>query len=260
MLRARTPAHTVILLLLSFGTASVPCLAQVATAVVSDSGNVSTALEASSGAQPEASRTKTDVIGQGQGLGAPSAGASTYHFPVASQRRRQYVYDLVGPGAFISTLVQATVDSTHPLKVGYPSDGFPRPGDHPAHGVVPEWGQGVQGFAKRYGSRFGMGLVGTTTRYGLAELLRQDTSYHRCTCSGFLPRSLHAVDQSVIAHTRSGRAVPSLPALVSPFVAAEVGTVAWYPARYNASDAFRTSTSLYYGLPIKNFIKEFTGR
>ena len=172
-------------------------------------------------------------------------------------RREAYLTDLIGPGAFISAAFQAGADQGLALKIGYPSDGFVAAGEHPAHGAVPEWGEGMNGYAKRYASRFGMGLVGTTSRYGLGELLRQDVSYHPCQCVGVAPRALHALTQSFVAYSRSGRALPSLPALVSPFVAAEVATAAWYPARYNASDALRTSAPLYYGLPLKNLIEEF---
>ncbi len=48
--------------------------------------------------------------------------------------------------------------------------------------------------------------------------------------------------------------------LISPFIAAEVATVAWYPARYNVSDALRTSTALYLSMPIKNLVKERESR
>lgn len=182
------------------------------------------------------------------------AGFVFHDFPT---RRKAYLSDLVGPGAFLSAAFQAGSDQGLALKVGYPSDGYIGTGKHPAHGAVPEWGEGANGYAKRYASRFGMGLVGTTSRYGLGELLRQDVSYHACQCVGVLPRAYHAFAQSLVAHTQSGRAIPSLPALVSPFIAAEVATVAWYPARYNASDALRTSAPLYYGLPLKNLIEEF---
>jgi len=194
------------------------------------------------------------------GTASHGVNSQVYVFPTFGERKKHYIYDLVGPGAFIGAAVQSAIDQTHPLKVGYPPDGFVGLGKHPAHGSVPEWGEGADGFGKRYASRFGMGLIGTTTRYGLGELLHQDVSYQRCTCTGFMPRTYHAVAQSFVAHTASGRGVPSLPALVSPFIAAEVATVAWYPSRYNTSDALRTSTALYYSIPIKNLIREFSGR
>ena len=47
----------------------------------------------------------------------------------------------------------------------------------------PEWGQGVEGFGKRFGSDFAIAAIGTTTRYGLAEAFREDTLYYRCECA-----------------------------------------------------------------------------
>jgi hypothetical protein len=186
--------------------------------------------------------------------------ATSFVFATGRDRRKQYLTDLVGPGAFFSAGFQAAQDQAQSLKVGYPADGFSLVGLHPAHGAIPEWSEGLEGYSKRYASRFGMSLIGTTSRYGMGEILHQDVTYHPCQCQGWLPRTYHALSQSVVAHTRSGKAVPSLPALASPYIAAELATIAWYPTRYNASDALRTSTLLYYGLPIKNLTKEFLGR
>jgi hypothetical protein len=190
----------------------------------------------------------------------PLSTAPGYIFPSTKDRRRDFLVDVIGPGAFLDPAIQSAFDQAHALKVGYPADGFVGSGMHPAHGEVPEWSEGFVGYSKRYASRFGMGLIGTTTRYGLGEILHQDVSYHRCQCSAVLPRAFHAITQSFIAHSSSGKALPSLPALIAPFAASEISTLAWYPARYNASDALRTSTALYLGLPIKNLVNEFKRR
>ena len=189
-----------------------------------------------------------------------TAGSQSSSFPDLHQRFKNYLAGAFGPGAFIAAGISSAVDQTHSLKVGYPSDGYPGAGNHPDHGTVPEWGEGFDGYAKRYASRYGMSLVSTTTRYGLGEVLHDDVSYHKCQCTGALQRTAHAVEQSFIAHTASGRAVPSIPALVAPFVGAEVGVVGWYPARYDASDALRTSTNLYISAPVQNLVNEFLRR
>jgi hypothetical protein len=194
------------------------------------------------------------------GTGSDPGGAghpAGYAFPSSQERRKVFLTDFVGPGAFIDPAFQAAFDQVHSLKVGYPRDGYPGSGAHPEHGEVPEWSEGLDGYSKRYASRFGMGLMGTTSRYGIGELLHQDVSYHPCQCTGTLQRAYHAVTQSLIAHTNRGKGVLSLPAFASPYIAAEIATLAWYPARYKASDALRTSTSLYFGLPIKNLMNEF---
>jgi len=38
----------------------------------------------------------------------------------------------------------------------------------------PEWNQDAAGFGKRVGSNFGIAAIGTTTRYSLAEVFRED--------------------------------------------------------------------------------------
>jgi hypothetical protein len=167
---------------------------------------------------------------------------------------------MFGPGAFITTGIQAGIDQGRLLKVAFPSDGFTGAGKHPAHGDVPEWGEGADGYAKRYANRYGQYITGTTIRYGLGELLRQDVTYHRCECKGVLPRLSHAMISPLIAHTQSGRAVPSLPTLVSPLLASEIAVKAWYPARFDTSDALRTSSTVYFTLPLKNIYNEFGRR
>jgi len=186
-----------------------------------------------------------------------SAPAQVYVFPTGRQQAHAYLDDLIGPRAFLAPALIAGLDQAHPLKVAYPADGAPGPGLHPAHGTVPEWGEGFDGYAKRYADSFGQSLLNTTSRYALAELLHQDVTYHRCTCTGVVPRTAHALSQIFVAHTQSGRAVPSIPALVSPFAASEVAVAAWYPSRFNSSDALRISIPMFVGALPRTLLAEF---
>ncbi|MGO4210163.1 hypothetical protein AB4Y89_00260 [Terriglobus sp. 2YAB30_2] len=54
--------------------------------------------------------------------------------------------------------------------------------------------------------------------------------------------------------------VPSIPAIVSSFLASEIAVKAWYPARYNTNNALRTSANVYDTLPFKNLFLEFKHR
>jgi hypothetical protein len=190
----------------------------------------------------------------------PPSKYTTRQFPTFEQREKSYFSDMFGVGGLFAALTPSVIDQTHALKVAYPPDGFPGPGKHPAHGAIPEWEEGFDGYAKRYASRYGQYLIGTTVRYGIGEALHQDVTYHRCDCTGFLPRTSHAIASSLIAHTSSGRAIPSIPALFAPFVASDIAVHAWYPSRFNTSDALRTSTGGYIGLPFKNLFIEFGRR
>jgi hypothetical protein len=104
----------------------------------------------------------------------------------------------------------------------------------------PEWHQGVEGYSKRFGSDFGIAAVGTTTRYGLAEALKQDTLYYRCECRGVFPRLRHAVLATVTARRGDdGHRVFSIPALVAPYAGSMAAVYGWYPNRFDAMDGFR---------------------
>jgi len=104
----------------------------------------------------------------------------------------------------------------------------------------PEWRQGVAGYSRRFGSDFGIAAVGTTTRYGLSEALREDSLYYRCDCRGVFPRFSHAVLSTLTArHGMDGHRVFSIPALVAPYAGSFTAVYGWYPERFGAKDAFR---------------------
>lgn len=104
----------------------------------------------------------------------------------------------------------------------------------------PEWKQGTEGYARRFGSDFAIAAIGTTTRYGLSEAFKEDALYYRCECSGFLPRLIHATFSTLSARRGDdGHRVFSIPALVAPYAGSMTAVYGWYPDRYGAKDAFR---------------------
>ena len=131
-----------------------------------------------------------------------------------------YLFDAFGPYAFVGTAFIAGLDQ--------------------ATNTPPEWKQGFRGYAHRFGSDFGIAVVGTTTRYGLSAVFREDASYHRCGCSGLAPRLRHAVFSTLTGRRRGdGHRAFSVPALVAPYAGATVGVYGRYPDRFSAKDAFR---------------------
>jgi len=104
----------------------------------------------------------------------------------------------------------------------------------------PEWGQGAEGFGKRFGSDFAIAAIGTTTRYGLAEAFREDTLYYRCECSGPFPRLRHAVISTLTGRRgEDGHRVFSFSALAAPYAGSMIAVQLWYPDRFDGKDAFR---------------------
>ena len=133
---------------------------------------------------------------------------------------KNYAFDAFGPYAIVGEGVAAGINQ--------------------AGNAPPEWGQGMAGYERRLGSDFGVAVAGTTTRYALAEALKEDTLYYRCDCTGFWPRLGHAVLATWTGRRgEDGHRVFSLPALISPYAGTMTAVYGWYPNRFGAKDAFR---------------------
>lgn len=160
-----------------------------------------------------------------------------YVFPDGRQQFHNYVDAMFGPPAFVRAAIGAGLDQQKP--------------------APPEWDEGAKGYGERYGFRFGMDMIGESARYGGGALLHEDVTYHRCECRGFLPRSEHALFGVVTARKPSGRTVISLPSIGSPYAGSFAAVAAWYPARYEAADAFRIGSMSFAFRAGMNMIREF---
>jgi hypothetical protein len=100
--------------------------------------------------------------------------------------------------------------------------------------------------------------VSTTTRYGLAEALHEDTLYYRCGCTGVFPRFRHVVISTLTARRGAdGHRVFSIPALIAPYAGTMTAVYAWYPDRYNGKDALRMGNYTMLGYVGGNLALEF---
>ena len=144
----------------------------------------------------------------------------TYAPPTQETRINNYLFDTFGPYPIVGAAFAAGIGQ--------------------ASNATPEWNQGVKGYARRFGSDFGIAAVSTTTRYGLAKAFKEDTLYYRCECGGFVPRLSHAMISTLTSRRgEDGHRVFSIPALVAPYAGSMTATYGWYPGRYGAKDAFR---------------------
>jgi len=144
----------------------------------------------------------------------------TYIRPTPRITVKNYVFDAFGPFAFVGTVLTASLDQET--------------------NTPPEWKQGSGGYAKRFGSDFGIAVAGTTARYGAAAAFKDDTSYYRCECRGVFPRMGHAVLATLTARRgQNGHRIFSFPALAAPYVSSITAVYGWYPSRYGVKDAFR---------------------
>ena len=137
----------------------------------------------------------------------------TYVRPTQKIKVRNYVFDAFGPYPIVGAAFAAGINQ--------------------AENTPPEWKQGAEGFAKRFGSDFGIAAISTTTRYALAEAFKEDTLYYRCECTGVFPRLRHALLSTFTARRgEDGHRGFSLSDLVAPYAGTMTAVYGWYPGRY----------------------------
>jgi hypothetical protein len=162
----------------------------------------------------------------------------TYKRPTEKTKLRNYFFDAFGPYPIVGASVAAGINQ--------------------ADRTPPEWGQGAEGYGKRFASNFGIAIVSTTTRYGLAQAFHEDTLYYRCECKGFFPRLGHATISTFTARRgEDGHRVFSFPSLIAPYAGTMTAVYGWYPGRYGVQDGFRMGNYTLLGYVGQNLALEF---
>jgi hypothetical protein len=160
-----------------------------------------------------------------------------YTRPTEMEKLHLFAFDAFGPYAFAYSAV---------------AGGLQQKSNSP-----PEWGGGWSGFGTRAASNFGVELVTTTTRYGMAEILREDAAYYPCQCRGFFPRFGHALISTFTGrHGKDGHTAFSFSGLVSPY-AGGMAALAWYPKGYGVKDGLQMGSYNLVGQAVGNLGLEF---
>ncbi|MGA8034990.1 MAG: hypothetical protein WA823_03035 [Candidatus Acidiferrales bacterium] len=169
----------------------------------------------SQGANPQSSISTTQTT-----HAQPGFTYRAYQKPTHHQKFTNYLFDAFGPYSIVGSIGAGSI--------------------HQATNAPPDWGQGWQAWGARVGSAYGVSVVTQTTRYAVSELLREDTIYYRCECTGTWPRIKHAVISTVTARKGDdGHRVFSIPAILAPYAGSETAALVWYPSRFGAKDGFR---------------------
>jgi hypothetical protein len=90
------------------------------------------------------------------------------------------------------------------------------------HNTYPEWGDGFDGFAKRFGTRQAQFIIQNSVISLGDGLLGWEPRYDRCRCEGFWPRTRHAIIRNFVTYDRSER---SLRPQLFPYLGAFAGSV-----------------------------------
>jgi hypothetical protein len=180
--------------------------------------------------------------GSVSGRAKPSAGSvstsTTYVFPTAGEMNRYWLMNALGPKAWAGATFTASWNQWIT--------------DSPK-----EWTKDATGWGQRFGSALLDNSINTTTLVWTSRAMGQDPRYHRCDCTGFWPRTKHAIVLSFTAYNRSGNLKFAPQKLAAPYTGPLVTRNTIYPDRFGTSDAFSGGAYYLVGGVAWNWVKEF---
>jgi len=154
----------------------------------------------------------------------------------AKQRFRNYVNTAVGPLPIIGGAAVAGVQQ---------ADNYPH-----------EWGQGSEGYFKRWGSVMAYNVVRQTITYGLSEALHEDNRYFASNRKGWRRVEYSLISPATARH-RNGRRYVSVSSLAGMAGASGLALY-WSPRSWQGWDhAGRTFALTYAGQAAINTFREF---
>ena len=94
----------------------------------------------------------------------------------------------------------------------------------------PSFGQGAEGYGKRYGLRFADGTIENFFTHAIyPALLHQDPRYFRLGKGGFVRRAGYAVSRLVVTRSDSGRSQVNFSEILGGATAAGISTFSYHP-------------------------------
>ena len=129
-------------------------------------------------------------------------------------------------------------------------------GINQARDAVPEWGQGMAGYGKRFASSFAQKAVDRSIWLGMGALWHEDPRYFASNRSGIWKRTLYAAGQTFVAHKDSGGTRFAYSRFVGAFSAAYISRQ-WYPDAYHTTSDYLSAgaTSIGIGMAKKVFFE-----
>jgi hypothetical protein len=101
--------------------------------------------------------------------------------------------------------------------------------------MVPEWGSGRDGLARRAEWLTAGYLTRYTTEFATSKLLGTDTSYQRCRCKGFPGRAAHALHSEFVERKADGSPTFAIARLTGIYASAAI-TAPMLPSGYGVKD------------------------
>jgi hypothetical protein len=156
------------------------------------------------------------------------------------QRREIYLEQtLTTPGAYMKRMFAAGIDQ--------------------ARGAPSQWDDGWGGYAERFASREGQFITANTLAYMGNAALKYEPRYDQCRCSGFWPRTRHAILRNFLTYNETEQEVRPQWALYGGSFGGGLLSTAWKPHPRNgfAEGGRATLGQAGYG-SLLNFFIEFS--
>ncbi len=122
---------------------------------------------------------------------------------------------------------------------------------------VPEWGQGMQGYGKRLGSRSAQRAIKNSIEAGAGVLLNENPRYTPSRRSGIWKRGLYASSRTFLSQPDSGGIRPGYSKLIA-IVGATYISRQWWPKAYRTASEYAWGSAVGLGMEAgKNIFAEF---
>jgi hypothetical protein len=128
-----------------------------------------------------------------------------------------------------------------------------------ARGAPREWGGGFGGYGKRFGSRYGEFIIQNSLAAAGNAALGYEPRYNYCRCTGFWPRTKHAIARNFYTYNFTElEKRPQIPLYVGAFGAGAIAGATWRPARENPwkDGVYSAASQAGFG-SLSNWLQEF---
>jgi len=127
-----------------------------------------------------------------------------------------------------------------------------------ARGEPYQWGGGMSGYGKRLAARYGQFVIRNSLTAAGDAALGYEPRYDLCRCTGFWPRTGHAISRNFVAYNRTERQLrPQVPMYAGAFTAGALYG-SWLPGTHNMWARGGISVLAQAGAgSASNFVREF---
>lgn len=123
--------------------------------------------------------------------------------------------------------------------------------------TTPEWGQGMKGYGRRFGSRLATHAIRRSLQFGIGAIRREDPRYIGSGKTGKWDRTKYVLSRTFLVRNDSGEDTVAAGRLIGAFGAGLI-TNAWKPPSSNSiADGFQRGGMTIGGDVIMNMLQEF---